>query len=60
MKLDLMWFGRNSDYSQDYSTVYKKSITGNNAKDCMKQLMELRYNHDISRYTPIELIFIYD
>lgn len=35
-------------------------ITGDNAKDCMNQIEEKRWNHDSWKYSPIEIVNVED
>ena len=61
MTILVQWYGRRQD---DFSTIWSEehhgSISGENASDCMKQLQNIRNNHDCALYTPIEIIYVFD
>lgn len=61
MKVVLHWYGRCADgVDVNYCDEHHGTVRGQTANECMAQIRELRFNHDISKYTPIEIKFIYD
>lgn len=59
LHLCLMWFGRNPDYAPDYSEIHRETISGKTPAECMAKLLSMKDNHDLSKFTPIEIYFIY-
>ena len=61
MKALLHWYGRDADgVSINYCDEHHGTVRGNTANECMAQIRELRLNNDLTKYTPIEILFIYD
>lgn len=56
----LLWYDRNEDFTPNYSKDHTGTIRGNNADDVMSQLRTLRNNHDLAKYTRIEITGISD
>ena len=55
----IRWYGRNDDFTPNYEDEHHGNIHGKTPQDCMRQLHELQENHDLTRYTPHEIVFIY-
>lgn len=60
MTLRIQWYGRHPDFTPNYDEAHHGTISGNNAAECMKKYNDWRMNQDISRYTPSEIICVYD
>lgn len=60
MTVTLIWYSRNSDFKPDYSDPHHGNIHGATANECMAQIRELRNNHDLAAYTPLEIVEICD
>lgn len=61
MKVSLSWYDRREiDGTTIFATEHHGTVIGKNADDCMHQIIQLRYNHDLAKYTPIEIVYIQD
>lgn len=47
-------------WSDNYYYDYTEKICGDSAADCMAQIKAKRENHDLAKYTPIEIINVED
>lgn len=56
---DLIWFDRKEDFNADYDHKHEMTITGKTATEVGAKLKTLRYNHDIAKYTLINVVDIY-
>ena len=43
-----------------FSEIVRDKVTGATAAECMKQIEELRYNNDMAKYTPYEIVNVED
>lgn len=43
-----------------YNETLRSRVSGKTAAECMKQIEEMRYNNDVSRYTPYEIVNVED
>ena len=59
ISLYCVWYGRHEDMSPDYSDAHHGTIHGKTPSDCMSQLRVFQENHDLSKYTHIEIILVY-
>lgn len=57
--LYIQWFERNEDWSPNYDKEHHGTIEGDTPQDCMKQLQAFRDNHDCSKYTKTEILYIF-
>ena len=62
MKLVCEYTDRGKDFKPLYGSehIHKIVIEHKTAKECMKELIDLRLDHDISKYTHIEISYVYD
>ena len=61
MSIVIRWYSRRQD---DYSTIWSEehhgTIKGVSAAECMSKLQEFRNNHDCAKFTPTEIVYVYD
>lgn len=55
----IRWYGRKPDGQPDYEDEHHGTIVGDTAELCSQQLKRLREDHDLSRYTRMEIAEIY-
>lgn len=60
MKMVIQWYERNSDFSPNYDKKHHGTFFGPCADDCMDQYIKWRRDHDLAKYTPTEIVYIYD
>lgn len=56
----LRWYGRCQDMTINYADEHHGTVFGETADECMRQIRELKDNNDLSKYSPIEIAYIYD
>jgi hypothetical protein len=59
ISLYCIWYGRKEDFSPDYSDEHHGNIHGETPGECMSKLNAFRENHDLSKYTPIQIVEVY-
>jgi len=60
IEMKIMWFDRKQDdFKPDYNNVHFALVTGNNPQECMREFRKLSDNHDLVRYTRMEILEIY-
>ena len=60
MKMVIQWYDRNNDFSANYEEKHHGTFIGTCADDCMSQYNAWRQNHDLAKFTPSEIVYIYD
>lgn len=55
----IQWYERKPDFSPDYDKEHHGNIAGKTPAECMAQLNALRRNHDVAKYTALEIAYIY-
>jgi len=55
----IQWYERKPDFSPDYDKEHHGTIAGKTPAECMAQLNALRWNHDATKYTALEIAYIY-
>ena len=61
MTVYIQWWDRNDDFTPNYfNEAHHGNIHGANAAECMAQIRNLKYNHDLIKYTAIEIVEIAD
>lgn len=60
MTVFIQWYGRNEDFTANYNDEHHGNVHGANANECMSQIRALKNNHDVAKYTPIEIVEIAD
>lgn len=53
------WYGRHEDMTPNYDEKHHGNIHGETPADCMAKLEAFRENHDLSKYTRVEIIKVY-
>lgn len=59
ISLFVQWYDRKEDMTPDYDHVHYTNIHGENPADCMYQLRVIKDNHDLARFTRIEIVSVY-
>ena len=54
MKMYLLWYDRNEDFSADYNAPHAMTLEGS-ADETMAQFNAIRANHDLVKYTRMEI-----
>ena len=57
--MHVVWYERNKDFSPDYTKEHHGNIYGVDPQDCMHQLRVLVGDHDLNKYTRIEIQYIF-
>ena len=60
MSMILIWYGRNEDFSANFDEPHKELIYGNSCAELMGQYRGMCYNHDCAKYTPVDIVGVYD
>ena len=55
----IRWYTRKPDFSPDWNEFHQGKIKGTSPDDCMKQYRKMQNNHDLAKYTRLEIIGIY-
>ena len=55
----VIWYGRNSDMTPDYSQQYHGTFSGKNPDEVMTKYRQYQRNHDLSKYTRTEIAMIW-
>lgn len=56
----IRWYDRHlDDMSPDYDKPHHGKIHGDTPNECMRKYRQLSRNHDLSKYTPTEIVGIY-
>ena len=53
------WYDRKPNFDPDYEKEHHRTITGNNPAECMSKLNAIRKDHDLAKYTRIEIVSIF-
>ena len=54
-----LWYDRKPDFTPDYSSDHHGSFYGETPAEIMAQLNAFKETHDLSKYTPVEIVGIY-
>lgn len=60
MMILVKWYGRNEDFSPNYVDVHSGTISGKDADDCWRQFMKHEENHDLTKYTRREIVYMWE
>lgn len=60
MKITIAYWTKSNGKVSINSQRITEVITGNNAKDCMNQIEEKRWNHDSWKFSAIEIVNVED
>lgn len=61
MKITLRYWSRQKNsFNSDFNYRFERTFEEKTAKSCMAQVEEFRYNHDVSKYTPTEIVNVED
>lgn len=60
MTITVQWYERKPDFKPDYDKVHVAHVHGDKAADCMEQINIYRQNHDLYRFTPLEIVHVED
>ena len=60
MTITLSYYKRKEDFKPDYSCKYLKKFSGDTAGECMRQVEEFKYTHNLAEYTRTEIINVED
>lgn len=60
MEIELKWWENDKNLKPNYDRKHTHSVFGKTAKECMAQIFDMRMNHDVAKYTPIEIVAVYD
>ena len=55
----IVWYERRRDFTADYDREHHGTITGRTPGECMRIFHEIARNHDLARYTRLEISYIY-
>ena len=55
----IQWWERKPDFSPDYYKEHHGTIDGETPGECMQKFNAFRENHDIAKYTPMQILYIY-
>jgi len=57
--MHIVWYDRKPDFTPNYDADHHGIVAGATPWECMRQFFELRSNHDLTKYTCMEISFIY-
>lgn len=57
--MHIVWYDRKPDFTPNYDADHHGTVAGATPQECMRQFFELRSNHDLAKYTCMEISFIY-
>ena len=55
----IQWYERKPDFSPDYDKEHHGTIKGKTPAECMDQLIALKNQNDMAKYTPMQIMYIY-
>lgn len=59
IKMLVMWYGRHDDFTPKYDDDHHGSFYGETPEEIMTQFRDYQNNHDLNKYTPLEIVGIY-
>ena len=60
MKITIAYYTKINGNFTKFSDRVSEIITGENARDCMSQIAQKKANHDLWKFTPIEIKYVED
>ncbi len=60
MTIIVRYWRRKSSFEPDYNKQIEKEFVGDTARECMRQIHDYRYHHDLAKYTELEIINVED
>ncbi len=57
--LYVQWYDRKPDFQPDYDKEHHGTIIGDTPDECMNKLKALKENHDLAKYTRMEIMYIF-
>lgn len=60
MAMYVVWYDRNADFTPNYTNSHRGTIRGESAAEIMAQFRNISNNHDLAKYTRLEIVGISD
>ena len=60
MAMYVVWYDRKPDFTADYSAAHRGTIHGETASEIMAQFRSMQNNHDLAKFTRLEIVGISD
>lgn len=60
MIVHLRFFKRKKNYEPDFYSPIYTHVIGETPSECSKKIKDMRFDHDVNRYTPIQIIDLED
>lgn len=60
MTMYVIWYDRKSDFSPDLLRQHNGTVRGASCAEIMAKLHSLQRNHDLTKFSPIEIVGISD
>ena len=60
MKIDIRCWERKENFDPDYTKPVYDTINGRNAYECMAKYGAMMMDHDVMKFTCLEIIYVYD
>lgn len=60
MTMYVVWYDRKPDFDADYSKAHRGTIHGETCSEIMAQFREISNNHDLAKFSRLEIVGISD
>ncbi len=60
MTITVRYWRRKANFEPDYNNQFEKKFIGCTARECMRQIHDYSYHHDLAKYTEPEIINVED
>lgn len=60
ISMDIMWFDRDKmHFGPDFDKEHHATVSGKTPSECMEKFHAMQETHDLSKFTRMEIAFIY-